>query len=83
MKKVKLRRIEILKRAFNNLIAASFVRPVGMIESKLAESDLACLKETPETYIRYDELRGIRLQLLDLERQRAEAICLFYHRNYT
>ena len=84
MKRIKSKKIGILKRAFSSSAATSFARALRLINNKpLMESDSQTyLKEIPEPYIHYDELRKVRLQLLELERQRAEAICLARHRNY-
>jgi hypothetical protein len=78
MKKSELGMIGILKRALSRSSAASFIRSLKLIGDKpQLGSDLQTFpNELPELYIPYDELMKIRLHLLELERQRAEAICV-------
>jgi hypothetical protein len=85
MKRHKLKKIGILKRAFNSSVATSFARALRLINNKpfMESGSQTYLKELPKPYIPYDELRTVRLQLLELERQRAEAICLARRHFYT
>lgn len=85
MKRIKSKKIGILKRTFNSSAATSFARALKLIDNKpLIESvSQTYPKELPRPYIPYDELRRVRLQLLELERQRAEAIRLARRRTYT
>ncbi len=75
MKKLELRRIGILKRVFNNPVATSFAKAFRSIyRQPLEESNSRVYsEELTEPYIPYDELKRVRLQLFELERQRAEA----------
>jgi hypothetical protein len=78
MKKIELRKIGILKKVFNNSVATSFAKAFRSIYVEtLGESDSQVYsEELTEPYVRYDEQTRVRLQLLELERQRAEAINL-------
>ena len=84
MKGFRVKKIKILERAFNSSAVASFVGALRLIDNK-PHSGLHSqthAKELLESYIPYDELRRIRLQILEVERQRAEAISLLRHRTY-
>lgn len=85
MKKLELRKIGILKRVFNGSVATSIAKAFRSINSEtLGESDLQVYsEELTEPYIPYDELKRARLQLLELERQKAEAVDLAHRRTYT
>jgi hypothetical protein len=78
MKKIELRKMRTLERVFNNSVATSFAKAFRSIYSEtLGESDSQVYsEELTEPYIPYDELRRVRLQLLELERQKAEAVDL-------
>ena len=76
MRQVELRKIRVLKRVLNSSVAAYFARAFGLINSEtLRESNLQTYPEKLiEPYIAYDEQKRAKLQLLELERQKAEAI---------
>nr|MDO8132621.1 hypothetical protein [Candidatus Njordarchaeum guaymaensis] len=82
MKKIELRKIRILRRAFFSWAATSFAKAFRSTNSEtLEESDSQVYpKELAEPYVRYDEQTRARLQLLELERQKAEAISLVRRR---
>jgi len=82
MKRIELRRIRILKRVFNSSVATSFAKTFGLVNSEThRESDSQVYPEgLTEPYICYEELTRVRLQLLELERQKAEALS-FAHRS--
>jgi hypothetical protein len=84
MKKLELRKIGILKRVFNNSVATSIAKAFRLINSEtLGESDSQVYSEEfTEPYILYDELKKVRLQLLELEKQKAEAVDFARHRTY-
>jgi len=85
MKRIKSKKIGNLKKVFNSSAATSLARALRLINDKpLMESGSQTHpKELPQLYIPYDELRRAKLQLLELERQRAEAIRLARRRTYT
>ncbi len=76
MKKVRINRTCVFKRLFGGSAPTSFVRALRLANSKPVPETIfmAYPDESSGPYISYDELRKIKLQLLDLERQRAEAI---------
>jgi hypothetical protein len=85
MKRIKSKKIGILRRVFDSSAVTSFTRKLRLINNKpLMESGLQTYrKELPEPYITYDGLKRVRLQLLELERQQVETICLVRHRTPT
>jgi len=84
MKRIKLRTIRIWKRALSSSTATSFTRALELINSRTSgESDSQyCPEEFTGPYTPYDEQTRTRLQLLKLEKQRAEAIDLARRRTY-
>jgi len=78
MKKIELRKIRILRRVFSRSVATSFARAsrpisgesLGELDSQVHPTELT------EPYIPYDEQVRVRIQLLELEGQRAGAIIL-------
>ena len=85
MKKIESRKIRILKRVFNSSVATFFAKAFRLINSETpGESDPQIYPEGwTEPYVHYDEQTRVRLQLLELERQKAEAISLARRHTYT
>jgi hypothetical protein len=85
MKKFQVKKIRILERAIHSSAVTSLARALRLINNE-SPSDLHSqthTKELLESYIPYDELRKIRLQILEVERQKAEAISLTRRRTCT
>jgi hypothetical protein len=85
MKKIELRKTGILKRVFNSSVVTSFAKAFRSINSEtLGESDSQVYsEELTEPYVHYYEQTRVRLQLLELERQKAEAVSLARRYTYT
>jgi len=85
MKGFRVKKIRILERAFHNSAVTSFARALRLIsnESHSGLHSETHAKELLESYMPYDELRRIRLQMLEVERQQAEAIRLLHSRKCT
>jgi len=84
MKGFQLKRTRILERAFNNPAVTSLARALRLINNESPPSlhSQSHANELLESYIPYDELRRIRLHMLEVERQRSEAISLLRRRTY-
>jgi hypothetical protein len=85
MKGFRVKKIRILERIFNSSAVTSFVRALRLIDNE-PHSGLHSqthAKELLESYMPYDELRRIRLHMLEVERQQAEAIKLLRSRTCT
>lgn len=78
MKRFRVRKIRILERAIHSSAVTSLARALRLInnESPSGLDSQTNAKELLESYMPYDELRRIRLQIFEVERQRAEAISL-------
>jgi hypothetical protein len=84
MRKVELRKIGVLKRVLNSSVAAYFARAFELIKSEtLRESNSQTYPELIDPYVAYDEQKRVKLQLLEFERQKAEAINSTRHHTYT
>jgi hypothetical protein len=85
MKGFRVKKIRILERAFNSSAVASFVGALRLIDNE-PHSGLHSqthAKELLESYMPHDDLRRIRLHMLEVERQKAEAIRLLRSRTCT
>lgn len=84
MKGFRVKKARILERAFNNSAVTSLARALRLInnESHLDSHSQTHAKDLLESYMPYDKLRRIRLQMLETERQQAEAISLLRRRMY-
>ena len=85
MKKLESRKMEILKRVTNSSVATSIAKAFRSINSEtLGESDSQVYSgELTEPYIGYCEQKRVRLQLFELERQKAEAGSFARRLSYT
>ena len=82
MKRFQVRKIRILEKAIHSSAVTSIARALRLINNESLSSlhSQTYAKELLESYMPYDELRRIRLQIFEMERQRAEAISLIRRR---
>jgi hypothetical protein len=82
MKGFQFKKIRILERAINSSAVTSLARALRLINNEPPPSlhSQTNAKELSEFYVPYDGLRRMRLQTLEVERQRAEAISLLRRR---
>jgi len=83
MKGFRVKKIRILEKAFNNSAVTSLARALRLVnnEPHSGSHSQTHAKELLEPYMPYDELRRIRLHMLEARaRAKAEAIRLLRHR---
>jgi len=84
MKRFRVKKTRILERAFNSSAVTSLARALRLIHNEPHSGSHSQTQTTKllEPYMPYDEIRRIRLQMLEVERQQAEAISHLRHRSH-
>jgi hypothetical protein len=85
MRRSELRKNKILKRVFNSSVATSFARTLRLVgsETQGKPNSRVYLEKLTKPYIPYEDQTKIKIQLLEVEKQKAEAISLVQRHNYT